>query len=69
MSKYNRDHYCKSYEVVKDEGHAKILLCPVCGREYRKFWNEDLTQMHVLNEVYIHDKEMIEYNKKLTITI
>jgi len=49
-------HYCKTFEVVKDEGFAKILVCD-CGREYRKFWNEDLTQMHILNEDYINDLE------------
>ena len=59
-------HYCKAFEVVKDEGHAEILKCQ-CGREYRKFWDEDLTQMHILNEDYIKSLELEAYNKRITI--
>ena len=55
-------HYCKLFTIVKDEGFAEILQCE-CGRKYRKFWNENLTQIHILNEEYIHDKELGYYNE------
>lgn len=62
-------HYCRYFEVIKDEECAKILQCPDCGRKYRKFWNEDLSQMHILNEDYINELELKAYNKKLMIII
>ena len=58
-------HYCNVFEVVKNEGHTKILKCQ-CGREYRKFWNEDLQQMHLLNGDYINSVESEERRKRMT---
>ncbi len=55
---------CKSYEVIKDEGHAKILQCFVCGRTYHKFWHQDLQTMDLLNGGYIREKELAKWNNK-----
>lgn len=58
---------CKSFDVIKDESHAKILQCSICGRVYRKFWNEDLTQMHCLNDDYIKSIELKKHNESITV--
>jgi len=59
-------HYCSLFEVIKDEGFAKILQCE-CGRKYRKFFNEDLSQMHILNEYFIKSLETKKWNKLHTV--